>query len=155
MTVPSNGHFLSNKQTIMWLGSSIGNFDRKSATEFLQKLLRPGDHLLIGMDGCSDRQKIETAYNDDTKITEGFIFNGLNHASELLGGDWLASNRFDYVNRWNEVLGAHEVSLADFSWLAKLICEPCFQRLLCGLKSKLSFPVMLPKAPTSSSRREN
>lgn len=51
--------------SIMWLGSSCGNYTREEAVDFLRNIdLREGDTMLIGIDGCADGPKIETAYND-------------------------------------------------------------------------------------------
>lgn len=58
----SNG---ARKTSIVWLGSSIGNFTREEAVDFLKEIdLAPGDTMLIGVDGCSDGPAIEIAYND-------------------------------------------------------------------------------------------
>lgn len=51
--------------SIMWLGSSCGNYTREEAVQFLRNIeLREGDTMLIGIDGCADGPRIETAYND-------------------------------------------------------------------------------------------
>lgn len=51
--------------SIMWLGSSCGNYTRQEAVQFLRNIeLREGDTMLIGIDGCADGPRIETAYND-------------------------------------------------------------------------------------------
>lgn len=53
------------KTSILWLGSSIGNFTREEAVEFLKGIdLAEGDTMLIGVDGCDDGPEIEVAYND-------------------------------------------------------------------------------------------
>lgn len=51
--------------SIMWLGSSCGNYTREEAVDFLRNIEpREGDTMLIGIDGCADGPRIETAYND-------------------------------------------------------------------------------------------
>jgi hypothetical protein len=63
----SHGALASTTQTtsIFWLGSSIGNFRREDAVEFLKNVhLAPGDTMLIGIDSCDDVEMIETAYDD-------------------------------------------------------------------------------------------
>ncbi|KAF8908854.1 DUF323 domain-containing protein [Gymnopilus junonius] len=68
---------------IMFLGSTLGNFDRQGASSFLRSLpLRAGsgDTLLIGLDHDNDKAVIEEAYNDSRGYTKRFIFNGLRAA---------------------------------------------------------------------------
>lgn len=58
--------------SILWLGSSVGNFDRQEAVEFLKNvILAPGDTMLIGIDNCDDKAKIEEAYNDPQVRRQG------------------------------------------------------------------------------------
>jgi len=92
----------------LFLGSSLGNFDRESAGPFLASLpLRPGstDSLLLGLDGrpsSSDKEtavdghlpsqiryeegkrKVEVAYDDPKGKTRDFIMHGIDVASEAL-----------------------------------------------------------------------
>ncbi|OCK78313.1 hypothetical protein K432DRAFT_383967 [Lepidopterella palustris CBS 459.81] len=75
-------------KTVLWLGSSIGNFKRDEAKLFLrgfQDALQPGDMMLIGIDSCKDSNRIFHAYNDKENVTHQFILNGLSHANRLLG----------------------------------------------------------------------
>ncbi|ORY82904.1 histidine-specific methyltransferase [Leucosporidium creatinivorum] len=100
--------------SILWLGSSVGNFDRKEAVDFLKNVnLAPGDTMLIGIDNCNDKAKIEEAYNDPRGVTRRFILEGIDHAGEVLhgkldGAGGLKSTNFDYVSRYNQELGRHE-----------------------------------------------
>ena len=91
---------------IMFLGSSIGNFDRESATSFLRSLpLRPGssDTLLLGLDHDNPKDKIELAYNDPKGVTKEFIMNGLKAAGRVLGKEELfRDSNWEYVNNYNE-----------------------------------------------------
>jgi uncharacterized SAM-dependent methyltransferase len=95
-----------------WLGSSIGNFDRSSGAAFLKRIadeaLQPGDTILLGIDGCGDKDSIELAYNDRSGVTRDFILNGVQRAADLVGSQDLGAASFDYVNRFNAELGAHE-----------------------------------------------
>ena len=51
-----------NAKFVMSLGSSIGNFTREEASEFLQRFARvldqKDDAMLIGLDGCQDRDRV-------------------------------------------------------------------------------------------------
>ena len=89
---------------IMSLGSSIGNFDRLGAADFLRSFteaLGPHDRLLIGLDACQDEEKVFKAYNDSEGMTEWFYRNGLDHANILIGrqlfqqSDWNVEGRYD------------------------------------------------------------
>ena len=51
----------SRPKCIMSLGSSIGNFHRKDAAEFLKgfsEILQTGDTMLIGLDACDDPARV-------------------------------------------------------------------------------------------------
>lgn len=108
-----DGPSRSVKRSLLWLGSSLGNFDRAGSKDFLRRLsdeaMDVGDTLLIGIDGCEDGAKIELAYHDPAGVTESFILNGLEHADRLLGGQGLLRpDRFEYISRFNTDIGAHE-----------------------------------------------
>ncbi|GAA99435.1 uncharacterized protein L969DRAFT_93896 [Mixia osmundae IAM 14324] len=104
------------KRSILWLGSSIGNFGRAEASaalkSFAQAGLRAGkgDTFLLGVDGCDDVAKIERAYNDRAGATADFILNGVSNAGRLLGkgAEQLHADNFDYANRYNQLEGRHE-----------------------------------------------
>lgn len=104
-------------KSLLWLGSSIGNFTRSGATSFLANIvsnvLQAGDTMLIGIDNCSDAEMIVTGYNDPKGVTSRFIMEGVDHAGRTLHGNvqggGLKSENFEYVTRWNQVQGRHEV----------------------------------------------
>lgn len=87
---------------IMFLGSSLGNFNRADSAAFLRSLpLRPGsgDTLLLGLDHANKKVLIEEAYNDSRNHTKEFIMNGLRGAGRALGDESLFSaDKWDYVN---------------------------------------------------------
>jgi hypothetical protein len=96
---------------LLFLGSSLGNFDRSGSANFLRSLpLRPGssDTLLLGLDGRNGKARVEKAYNDPDGYTAKFILNGLNVTAKALGlsGDEVnLIDRFQYVGKYNEELG--------------------------------------------------
>lgn len=94
---------------IMFLGSSLGNFSRPEAVEFLRGLpLRSGsrDTLLIGLDHDNDLKQITTAYNNGP--TEDFIKNGLRVAGRVLGNENLFDkDNWEYVNKYDSVGSRH------------------------------------------------
>lgn len=96
---------------LMFLGSSLGNFDRVGSANFLRSLpLRPGssDTLLLGLDGRNEKRRVERAYNDPEGYTAKFIMNGLNVAAKSLGldSDVNLIERFEYVGTYNEEIGS-------------------------------------------------
>ncbi|KAM0789841.1 hypothetical protein ACM66B_006688 [Microbotryomycetes sp. NB124-2] len=114
-----NGHATHNNaeqtMSILWLGSSVGNFHRDEAVQFLRNVkLAPGDTLLIGVDSCDDKAKVENAYNDPEGVTRRFIFEGVDHAGRTLHGtddSPLHSRNFEYVSHYNKEMGRHEAYL--------------------------------------------
>ncbi|KAG6889570.1 hypothetical protein C0992_004739 [Termitomyces sp. T32_za158] len=96
----------------LFLGSSLGNFSREGAVEFLRSLpLRAGsgDTLLIGMDHDNNKAVIEQAYNDPQNYTRAFIMNGLRVAGRALGNEAMFQEKnWEYVNRYNPERRQHE-----------------------------------------------
>ena len=96
---------------LLSMGSSIGNFTRDEAADFLQgfaNVLGPGDTILIGLDACLSRERVHKAYNDDQGTTHEFYRNGLDHANKLFGYKAFKQEDWDTVGRYDEVAGRHE-----------------------------------------------
>jgi L-histidine Nalpha-methyltransferase len=88
---------------VMFLGSTIGNFERKCALEFLRDLRRamlPGDALLIGADIVKELDRMLVAYDDPTGVTGAFNLNLLGRINRELGGDFRL-RQFEHQARWN------------------------------------------------------
>jgi EasF-like predicted methyltransferase len=102
----------SKAKTVLSLGSSIGNFSRTEAAEFLhsfsQALDGPHDALLIGLDGCKDHDRVWHAYNDKEGVTKRFYQGGLLHANAILGYDAFKLDQWDIIGIYNEAEGRHE-----------------------------------------------
>ncbi len=87
---------LSSQSTIYFPGSTIGNFEPETASEFLARLVDlagDGGGLLIGVDLQKDRDVLERAYNDAAGVTAQFNKNLLVRINRELEAD------FD-LNRW-------------------------------------------------------
>jgi EasF-like predicted methyltransferase len=91
-------------KTILWLGSSLGNFKRPEVPPFLtgfRDAIQPGDNMLIGIDSCKDPDRVFHAYNDRENVTHDFTLNGLEHANRIMGTtafnleEWQAIGEFD------------------------------------------------------------
>jgi dimethylhistidine N-methyltransferase len=88
---------------VLFLGSSIGNFDRQPAEEFLRKIrqaIQPGDSLLLGTDLEKPLAQLIPAYDDSLGVTAAFNRNLLARINRELGGDFDVS-RFDHVALYN------------------------------------------------------
>ncbi|MGE5326334.1 MAG: L-histidine N(alpha)-methyltransferase [Deltaproteobacteria bacterium] len=76
---------------VLFLGSTIGNFDRPAAEAFLQQvreLLRSGDALLLGTDLEKPVSQLLQAYDDDLGVTASFNLNLLSRINRELEGDF-------------------------------------------------------------------
>jgi len=107
-----NENLPNKRKTVLWLGSSIGNFTREDALNFVDSLksqaMGVGDQFLIGIDRRNDSAKIELAYNDPAGITRDFIMNGLSHINKILGKPSFEKDAFEYVSLYNSIEGRHE-----------------------------------------------
>ncbi|WP_417603126.1 L-histidine N(alpha)-methyltransferase [Owenweeksia hongkongensis] len=79
-------------KVILFLGSNIGNFTPERAQSFFEKLnkvMRPGDKLLSGIDLKKDPHTILEAYNDPAGITRSFNLNLLKRMNRELGANFV------------------------------------------------------------------
>jgi L-histidine Nalpha-methyltransferase len=93
-----NDHLL-----VLFLGSTIGNFDRDAGEAFLREvraILQPRDALLLGTDLEKGIQEQLLAYDDPAGVTAAFNLNLLGRMNRELGADFdLAC--FRHEARWN------------------------------------------------------
>jgi L-histidine N-alpha-methyltransferase len=76
---------------VLFLGSTIGNFDRPAAEQFLievRRCLHPGDALLLGTDLVKTVSEMLLAYDDPAGVTSAFNLNLLARINRELGGDF-------------------------------------------------------------------
>ncbi len=76
---------------VLFLGSTIGNFDRPAAAEFLRgvrAILQPGDSLLLGTDLEKPVPQLLEAYDDELGVTAAFNLNLLARINRELGADF-------------------------------------------------------------------
>ncbi len=95
---PRNGRLF-----VMFLGSTIGNFERPCARSFLsdlRALLREGDALLLGADLVKPEPQLLAAYDDPTGVTASFNLNLLGRINRELGGNF-DLRRFKHEARFN------------------------------------------------------
>lgn len=88
---------------VLFLGSTIGNFDRSAAAGFLKRIrviLEPGDALLLGTDLEKPIPLLLDAYDDPLGVTAAFNLNLLARINRELDADFLLHN-FEHVARYN------------------------------------------------------
>lgn len=94
-------------------GSSIGNFSREEAGEFLKraaKLLGPNSQMLIGIDLKKDKEILEAAYDDSQGVTAKFNLNILYRAVEELSVP-IDPEKFRHIAVFNQNIGRVEMYL--------------------------------------------
>jgi L-histidine Nalpha-methyltransferase len=84
---------------ILFLGSTIGNFDRPAGLRFLQevrRILEPGDSLLLGTDLEKSIAQLLGAYDDELGVTAAFNLNLLARINRELEADFVL-DQFEHV----------------------------------------------------------
>src|ERR1700746_1655576 len=88
---------------VLFLGSTIGNFDRDAGDAFLREvrsILQDGDPLLLGTDLVKGVEKQLLAYDDPAGVTAAFNLNILARMNRELGADF-DLKQFRHEARWN------------------------------------------------------
>jgi dimethylhistidine N-methyltransferase len=88
---------------VLFLGSTIGNFDRSAGVEFLAKIrriLQAGDSLLLGTDLDKPRAQLLAAYDDALGVTAAFNLNLLGRINRELEANF-DLKQFSHVARIN------------------------------------------------------
>jgi dimethylhistidine N-methyltransferase len=89
---------------VLFLGSTIGNFDRPAGEEFLHEVRRPlvpGDALLLATDLEKPVAQLLLAYDDPAGVTAAFNLNLLGRINRELDADF-DLRQFEHVARWND-----------------------------------------------------
>jgi dimethylhistidine N-methyltransferase len=98
---------------VMFLGSTIGNFDRPAGLKFMaevRRILEPGDSLLLGTDLEKPSAQLIKAYDDELGVTAAFDLNLLARINRELDADFDLS-QFRHVARINEEARSVEMHL--------------------------------------------
>jgi dimethylhistidine N-methyltransferase len=96
---------------VLFLGSTIGNFDRAAGVRFLievRRILEPGDSLLLGTDLEKPSAQVLAAYDDELGVTAAFNLNLLARVNRELDADF-DLGQFSHVARINP--GARSVEM--------------------------------------------
>jgi L-histidine N-alpha-methyltransferase len=110
------------RRLVLYIGSSIGNFEPRAAERLLQQLhagLEPGDSLLLGVDLIKDEATLLAAYNDAAGVTAAFNRNILVRLNRELGANF-APETFAHRAIWNASESRIEMHLE--SQVAQRVC---------------------------------
>jgi L-histidine Nalpha-methyltransferase len=109
---------IPDRKLIIFLGSSIGNFEPNESISFLKNLrskMDENDNLLIGIDLQKDKKVLEAAYNDEKGITARFNLNLLTRMNRELRGEFDLDGFVHraFYNSFNTRVEMHIVSTKD------------------------------------------
>ena len=98
---------------VLFLGSTIGNFDRPEGVKFLaevRRILEPGDSLLLGTDLEKPSAQLLQAYDDELGVTAAFNLNLLARINRELDADFDLA-QFAHVAKINHEARSVEMHL--------------------------------------------
>ncbi|MEP0546159.1 MAG: L-histidine N(alpha)-methyltransferase [Rhodothermales bacterium] len=109
----------ARKRVVYFPGSTVGNFDRAQAADFLDHAAEVAcgedgtcGGLLIGVDLKKDRATLEAAYDDAAGVTAAFNLNLLTRINRELDGTF-DPDGFRHRAVWNDDLGRIETYLVS------------------------------------------
>jgi L-histidine N-alpha-methyltransferase len=98
---------------VLFLGSTIGNFDRPAGVKFLaevRRILEPADSLLLGTDLEKPSAQVLAAYDDELGVTAAFNLNLLARVNRELDADF-DLRQFSHMARINHEARSVEMHL--------------------------------------------
>ncbi len=107
----------NKKYSVFFPGSTIGNFNKNEARNFLlmvASIIGTGGGLLIGVDIKKDPETLYNAYNDQKGITAAFNLNLLTRINNELNGNFDLKN-FKHEARYEKNKGRMEMHLISLS----------------------------------------
>jgi dimethylhistidine N-methyltransferase len=105
------------RRMVLYIGSSIGNFEPARAEELLQGVraaLEPGDTLLLGVDLRKEEATLLAAYDDAAGVTARFNLNMLARLNRELGADF-DLEAFAHRAVWNPAESRIEMHLESLT----------------------------------------
>ena len=111
-TLDIPAELLTDRVTLFYPGSSIGNFKPAEAVRFLKEMRRytKAGGLLIGVDAKKDKAMLDAAYADALGVTAAFNLNALRHINRVIGSNFVESN-WRHVGAYNAEKGRIEMHL--------------------------------------------
>ena len=150
---------------VLFLGSTIGNFDRPAGVRFLcevRRVLQKGDALLLGTDLEKPLHQLLEAYDDPLGVTAAFNLNLLARINRELDADFVLK-QFEHVARLNTRERSVEMHIRSKQKQTVTIPGAEFSVTLLegvkpfGRKAATSMPArrssILPPPPASAAKR--
>ena len=114
----NNNDDISYTKLVLFLGSSIGNFELIEARSLLRSVrqrLNASDFLLVGFDLQKDESVLNAAYNDKAGITAKFNLNLLARINRELGGNFELEKfeHYAFYNHEQHRMEMHLISKID------------------------------------------
>ena len=114
----NNNDDISYTKLVLFLGSSIGNFELIEARSLLRSVrqrLNASDFLLVGFDLQKDESVLNAAYNDKAGITAKFNLNLLTRINMELGGNFKLEKfeHYAFYNHEQHRMEMHLISKID------------------------------------------
>jgi len=103
---------------VLFLGSTIGNFDRPAGEQFLREVravLQQGDSLLLATDLEKPIPQLLAAYDDGAGVTAAFNMNLLARLNRQLDANF-DLNQFEHVARYDSSERRVEMHLRSKAW---------------------------------------
>lgn len=117
---------LGPRRLVLFIGSSIGNFEDDDAVRLLRAVRRglaPGDALLLGTDLKKSPERLVPAYDDARGVTAAFNKNVLCRINRELDADFQLE-QFRHVALWNAAASRVEMHLESL-----IVQEVCIDAL--------------------------
>src|SRR5271157_2429180 len=114
--VPALGR-ISGRKLVLYIGSSIGNFEPCEAIGILRRIrrmLRPDDALLLGADFAKSPKTLLPAYDDSQGVTAAFNKNILARLNRELDADF-DLDQFRHIALWNRRHSRMEIYLESMA----------------------------------------
>jgi L-histidine Nalpha-methyltransferase len=114
---------------VLFLGNTIGNFDRPAGDQFLREvraILQEGDALLLATDLEKPVSQLLLAYDDPAGVTAAFNMNLLARINRDLGADF-DLKQFRHLARYDESERRVEMHLVSKAWQRITIREAGFR----------------------------
>lgn len=103
------------RRAVFFPGSTIGNFKRDEAKNFMSHIAEAvgkGGGILVGVDLHKDAETLEKAYDDAAGITAEFELNALEHINREFDANF-RRDRFEYRSFYNRELQRIEMYLVS------------------------------------------
>ncbi|MEN8263088.1 MAG: L-histidine N(alpha)-methyltransferase [Nitrospirota bacterium] len=149
---------------IMFLGSTIGNFDDAKRKKFLKCVadsMKQQDRFIVGFDMLKPKKALEAAYNDSRGITSKFNKNVLNVFNRELNADFEPSH-FGHLAFFDEVKGRvemhlrakqdTEINIGDLDLVVKIDKDETIHTEVCRKFSRTGVEEMVSEAGLAVSR---